>query len=158
MAEHGLHGDAGWRAVGPLLLDVKPWVVKMVAKALAVEPGDLEPCQAIGVVRGTALVAGVVYHEYRPEQGDCEISIAAITPRWATRETISLLLAYPFRQLRCRRLTARVRSDNERAMRFDLGIGFQVEGRLRSWYAPGVDCLMLGLMREDWERGKYGEA
>jgi RimJ/RimL family protein N-acetyltransferase len=128
----------------------------MVAQALEVEPGDLEPCQAIGVMRGNELAAGVVYHEYRPEQGDCEMSIAARTPRWASRAAIRTLLAYPFVQLDCRRVTARVRSDNERALRFDLGIGFQVEGRLKSWYAPGVDCVMLGLMRDDWKRGKYG--
>ena len=141
--------------VGALLLGADEWPVRMVARGLGLRVTDLMPCRAIGIIRSNTLVAGVVYHQFRPEQGDCELSVAATTPRWASREAIGLLLAYPFRQLECRRITARVRSDNERALRFDLGIGFAVEGRLRSWYAPGVDCIMLGMLREEWERGRY---
>lgn len=141
--------------VGPLLLNCDHWPLRLVADELALDIEDFMPCRAIGIVRRNSLVAGVVYHQYRPEQGDCELSVASRSKRWASREVLGALLAYPFRQLECRRISARVRADNRAALRFNLGLGWQVEGVIREWYAPGVDAVMLGMTREEWERGRY---
>ena len=55
------------------------------------------------------------------------------------------------------RLTALVRSDNERALRFDHGIGFVTEGRLRAYYADNVDAVVLGMLRSEFLAGPYGK-
>lgn len=155
MALDRLSTASSGQRVGPLLLNADEWPLRIVCKELDLHPQDLRPCRAIGVIRDNTLVAGVVYSGFRPEQQDCEMTIAALTPRWASRQAISMLLAYPFKQLECRRVTARVRGDNERALRFDLGVGFKVEGRMRSWYEPGVDAIVLGMLAEEWREGPY---
>lgn len=136
-------------------------VVEFVRQRLLDQFGSVsrfEQSQAIGVELRGELVAGVVYHDYRPPVGDIQLSVAASTPRWATRTIICELLAYPFEQLRCRRLTATVRGDNLRALRFDRGIGFTVEGRMRDYYGNGVDSIILGMLRDEWLTGRYGRS
>lgn len=113
------------------------------------------PYVGIGVVRGAQLVAGVLYHGYVPEFGTIEVSIAADTPRWISRQRVSLILGYPFRQLGCGRVTAAIMSSNSRSIRLCEGLGFKREGLLRRGFGRD-DAVVLGLLREEWERGRYG--
>lgn len=134
-------------------------VIAFVRKHLLDQLGsvsDFEKSQAIGVLMGGELVAGVVYHDYRAPVGDIQLSVAATSARWASRSVIRELLAYPFEQLQCRRLTATVRSDNLRALKFDIGIGFRVEGRMRDYYGRGIHQIILGMLRDEWQFGNYG--
>lgn len=62
---------------------------------------------------------------------DIEVSIAASSPRWATRQTIGTLLAYPFLQLKVQRVSAKVYKSNRVSRRFVEGIGFKHEGTHR---------------------------
>lgn len=113
------------------------------------------PFVGIGVLSGAQLVAGVLFHGYVPEFGVIEVSIAADTPRWISRQRVSLILGYPFRQLRCGRVGAAIMAANTRSVRLCEGLGFQREGLLRRGFG-GDDAVVLGLLREDWERGRYG--
>lgn len=113
------------------------------------------PYVGIGVVQGAQLVAGVLYHGYSPEFGSIDVSIAADTPRWISRQRVSLILGYPFRQLGCGRVTAAIMSSNSRSIRLCEGLGFKREGLLRRGFGRD-DAVVLGLLREEWERGRYG--
>jgi RimJ/RimL family protein N-acetyltransferase len=109
--------------------------------------------QAIGVADPDgALVAGCIYHNYIPAYAGLEISFAASSPRWAQRGVCRALLAYPFQQLGCRRVTTVIPSDNARAIRFNLGIGFVREGTLRHFYAPKRHAVVCGFLAADFAR------
>lgn len=54
-------------------------------------------CTAQGVVDGEKLVAAVIYHNWVPEHEIIELSAAAESPRFMTRDTINDILNYPFR-------------------------------------------------------------
>jgi RimJ/RimL family protein N-acetyltransferase len=105
---------------------------------------------AIGVHDGAALVAGAVYSGFT--EGNCEMSIAAVTPRWAQRGVIRALLHYPLVQCELRRVTAMVPHDAARTLRFLRGVGFKQEGTLRNWFSPRVHGAVMGFMRRDFER------
>lgn len=83
--------------------------------------------------------------------GNGELAMAADTPRWATRDTIRGFLAYPFGQLGLRRLTTITAASNERALRFNRGMGFQQEGTMRFGHGD-EDAIIMGLLREDAQR------
>ena len=63
----------------------------------------------------------MVFHNYDARAGDIEVVIAAESPRWASREVFHTAFAYPFLQLGCRRVTARVRPAPERRRRLGEG-------------------------------------
>ena len=85
-----------------------------------------------GILREGKLAAGVVFHNYDARAGDIEVVIAAESPRWASRVVFHTAFAYPFLQLGCRRVTARVPVSNTRARRLVEGAGFALEGLMRS--------------------------
>ena len=107
-------------------------------------------CFAIGVVDDTGIRAGVVFHAWTP--GNCEISMAADTPRWAQRGLIRAMLHYPFEQQACRRVTVVIPHDGARAIRFCAGLGFVREGVVRHLYAEKRHGVVMGLLRKDYHR------
>lgn len=118
-----------------------------------------EGAQAVGVVRKGELVGVVAYSNFLPPSdtwsGDVELSCAATTPRWFTRQVGEVLLGLPFRQFGVGRLTLRIARKNKRARRFVEGLGFKQEGVMRHALKRG-DIILYGLTRKDWEAGKYG--
>ena len=107
-------------------------------------------CRALGVVRGTELVAIAVYGNYR--HPNIEMSIWSATPRWATREAISALLRYPFLQLGVSRITATTDAMNPQARAFLCRIGFTLEGTHPAALPNGNTALTYGLLRADAAR------
>lgn len=120
--------------------------------------GGFGPCWAAGVVRGDALAAVVVYHDWQPDAGTVQVSVAAATPRWATRPVIAALLGAAFSGTLgapVRKVWSAMPSSNERAIRFNLGIGFTREAVLREHFAPKVHAVVSSMMEREWRR-KYG--
>lgn len=122
-----------------------------------------EGMRAVGVADGSEadskLLCVVVYHNYYPPMNvrgeewynTVEISIAAASPRWATRRSIINLLRVPFTTYKVRKVRLIVPSTNKRALRFAEGIGFTPEGTLRHEYAKGVHACVLGLLKSEFE-------
>lgn len=81
---------------------------------------------------------------------DVYIHIASDGSRtWLTREFLVACFAFPFIQLGLPRVTGLVPASNDAAMRFDLKLGFQVEGRCREAVPGGDDLMVLGMLRRE---------
>lgn len=113
------------------------------------EDRQFGPCSALGVVdKDRNLLGGVVFHSYRPQDGDIEMSAAFDHPRWAMPHTLRRLFQYPFVQLGCGRMTTITPRANKRARRFDEGLGFKLEGVIRK-AVMGQDACVYGMLRSE---------
>ena len=92
-------------------------------------------------------ILGVVVFS-RFTTGNCEVTVAARTPRFLTKRFLLASCAYPFIQMDCRRVTAIVAKGHEKSLSLAQQLGFRVEGTLRDWF-PSGDALILGLLRKD---------
>jgi len=122
---------------------LKAWVEQRVSEY---KSGPFTIC--VGVEREGKLIAVVCWDNFRDTS--IEVTIAADSPRWATRQTIQSLLAYPFMQLKCQRVTSFVRKGNKRARRLNDGLGFKLEGRLRDAGQNLETVLLYGITRKDY--------
>jgi [ribosomal protein S5]-alanine N-acetyltransferase len=74
----------------------------------------------------------------------------------ANRESKALILHFAFETLGLGRVGAYAHPDNVRSLRALEKIGFEREGVLRGWHVhrgERRDVVVLGLLREEWERG-----
>lgn len=109
--------------------------------------------RAIGAVKNGKIIAGVVYHNYRPPY-NIEMSIASISPKWATKRNLGHFFRYPFNQLGLPRVTAIVSAKAESVQKFLERLDFIKEGEMRNAHPDG-NAFIYGLLREDC---KYIEA
>lgn len=118
---------------------------------------DFGPCEAIAVMNGEYIIAGVVYHDYQPTCASIQLSMAAISPRWAKREIIAQLLAYPFNQLLVNRGWTATPIENIMALRVNSHIGFTREAVCNSMFGKGRHGVLMRLLEPDFNRlyGKY---
>lgn len=96
-------------------------------------------------------LAAVVYHNDEPDCRCLEISMAADTPRWATRGNIRACLHYPFRQLGYAVVVCRVPRKARRTKRFLSGIGFTICGTVPRGFGDD-DCSIYAMTREQAAR------
>lgn len=131
----------------------EPLLIQWCADRIAHVPGPdgwyLERAYPLGIVDSARnILAVMVTHSFDREHGNAQISMAASSPRWATRAVIAKLLSYPFEWLGCQRITTLIPASNERAIRFNEGIGFKREGLARRGFGS-EDCMILGLLKEE---------
>jgi hypothetical protein len=93
------------------------------------------------------LVCGVVYHDLDAAI-NIQMSIAADTPKWASKQSLKWFFQYPFEQLDLLRVTALTSSSNLNTQAMLERLGFKQEGVIRKGY--GIDdALVYGLLREE---------
>lgn len=131
--------------------EVAAWVASRVGH---VGTAGFGPCVAIGVVRDAEIVAGVVYHDYQimPDWRTMQLSMAASSPRWVSRETLQGLLAYPFGQAGVQKLWTATPHDNERALKFNRGVGFRQEAVLRRHFGPKRHAVICSMLAVEWAK------
>lgn len=108
-------------------------------------------CQAIGFADDEGkLQAGVVYHNWSPENGTIEISAASVNRHWLTKERLSVIFDYPF-AIGCRLVVARTGESNHRVRRIwrSLGSDEYIIPALRS---PTEAEIILTLSAAQWLR------
>jgi hypothetical protein len=132
------------------------------------------PCQAIGVASGPysddILLGVCVYHDYQPQAGTIQISFASISPRWATRDVISQLLAYPFEQLAVRKVWMAIPHPSQtevprsvtamrrlglRTLRFNVGIGLRIDGVLRHHFSRNRHAVIVSMMQSEYRKSAW---
>jgi RimJ/RimL family protein N-acetyltransferase len=115
--------------------------------------GDFGACKAIGVVddHGQA-IAGAVFHDYQPKYKTVQLSMAATSPRWATRGNIYWILRYPFEEIGINKVWTATSHLNERALRFNEGIGFKREAVLAHHFGHKQHAVICRMFRSDYAR------
>lgn len=125
--------------------DISKWVAERIPHVT-----DFGPCAALGVVTDR-LIAGIVFHDYQPECKTIQLSMAADSPTWASKEIIKELLSYPFNQLGVQKVWTATPHTNERAIKVNKKIGFKQEAVLARHFGDrhAVICRMF---KRDYER------
>lgn len=121
------------------------------------ERGFSGNARAIGIIEGTELIAGLVYHNYDPHAGIIEISGAALPGRqWLTRGTIKRMYQYPFLQCGCQMVVQANSADDERllAMLAAYDYTFIRIPRMLGRHRDGVLCC---LTYEDWCNNRFNK-
>lgn len=113
---------------------------------------DYGPCHTLGFARNGALVGAVIY--YNQHGYDMELGIHTTSPKWCSKRTLSWLFAYPFLQMGCNRVTAKVDASDEKVRNFVERLGFVYEGTSRRAIPTG-DSAVYGLLKEEC-RWLYG--
>ena len=113
---------------------------------------DFGPCEALGILRDEYIIAGVVYHDYQPNFGTIQLSMAAVSPMWARREIIAQLLQYPFEQLGCYKVWTATPLDGKMALRVNEKIGFKREAVLAHGFGKGRHCVLMRFLEPDYNR------
>lgn len=109
-----------------------------------------------GIFEDGALVGGVLYHNYHPNEQVIEMTAASLTKKWLTRPTIRAILNLPFKLLDCQMCVLRVSEKNTHMLRIAKAIGFSetIIPRLR-----GRDEAehIFTLTDDQWQSSKYYE-
>jgi RimJ/RimL family protein N-acetyltransferase len=140
------------KLIGSILIDADEYVSAWVLKRIRQPIMTLGDYTAMGVVRDKErLVAGVIFHNYRPVDGDVHVIVAADDARWCLPKTMRALFGYAFdeSQLDCVRMTSVIAKNNKRCRRLCEGMGFRLEGHHRRAIGRKHDAVVYGLMRTE---------
>lgn len=102
--------------------------------------------KTIGIERDGETVCVALYNLFT-EKSCCAHIVTDGSRRWATRQTLRALFAYPFEQCKLDRITLPIQSSNKLSTILAIKLGFQFEGRLANSYANGDDDVLLGMQR-----------
>ena len=120
---------------------------------------DWGNCTSIGVARNFEVLAVAVFNNYR--WPNIEISFVTSSRRWATPKAVRAIMAYPFIQLRCKRITSTTEASNQRARAFLCRLGFREEGYHADALTTG-DAVTYGLLACEAARwlgaGEFGKS
>jgi hypothetical protein len=120
---------------------IGPWVFKQIGK-----PWGPEGREAIGLVRGTEVLGGVVFEDYT---GVCiQAHIALSSARVPCRKLLSAAAGYAFNQMGVQKILGVVRSTNLPALKMDMRIGFKPEAVIKGVFEDG-DMVIMSMTRED---------
>jgi len=122
-------------------------------------PDEFKPCSTLGFVKDKRVVAGVIFNNFRPSCRDIQLTIAADSPGWMSRDSLRTIFEYVFIQLGCIRLTVSIAKKNKRARRLAEGLGFEYEGKLRKGFDGVEDCIIYGMLHSEcrWIGEKHGK-
>jgi len=141
-----------WAIAGPA---DRPHLAKWVADLIwPNKRRDFGKCQALAVIDGDTLIAGMIYHNWEPDAGVIEISGAGTDKRWLTRETLRVMFSIPFKEWDCQAVVMRVSDRDEALHRMLTAYGFQ---RYRIPRLRGRDEAenVFVLTDEAWRSNKF---
>lgn len=116
---------------------------------------DFRPCQCLAFMSKSKLAGVVVYFSYR--HPSIEVAFFCDDYRWAlNRGMVAEVLAYPFVQLKCNRITALVDKYNKRSRKMVQRLGFVEEGKLRKAAEKG-DVFIYGLLPNEYRLRNHGQ-
>ena len=124
-------------------------VVDFVYAAFNRKP--VPPYVGIGTEIDGEIVNGCVLNVWTGN--DAHVTIAGT--KW-TKGLLAVIHHYAYQSLGCIRLT--VITEQSSIVRYAERLGGEVEGLLRNQFGPGRDGVLVGILKEDWERrlGRMG--
>lgn len=140
-----------------VLLDRSDEVMRFVADRTGESRYD--DYATIGLERDGRIVAGVVYQGHGGPNVLMHFALDG-SRHLATPAFVCAVFTYPFKVLRCNRVTGLVRTDNHEAQRLDEHLGFVREGVMRAGASDGTDFILYGMLKAECRflSGKYVEA
>lgn len=123
---------------------VGEWVFSRTSEHSVWVPGT---GRAIGFEKNSELIAGVAYFLYNGV--NVWTAIAQVDHRWINRTTLWAIFAYPFTQLKVKRISALVDASNTRSRRFIEHLGFQHEATLVGASDRGGDQLVYRMFERE---------
>lgn len=119
-------------------------------------PPSLGDFVGFGIVDDDGYLRGVaLYHAYAPQYASIEITFALESPRYLSRKVIAGIMAYPFLQLNCQRVSAATPRRAKPARRFLKTFGFQLEGVGRRGFGPWGDAMAYSLLRGEYLASRW---
>lgn len=111
-------------------------------------------CRTLSVFEDDAFIGAVVFHNYEPMAQVIEISAAAESKRWLSRQVLDRIFTYGFEDCGCQMVVARVSEDNKRLHRIFHAYGFvsYVIPRLRG---RDEDERIFTLTDDAWKQSKF---
>lgn len=130
---------------------VAKWVAERIPHMYG---GDFGKCAALGILdrHKQNMIAGAVFHDYQPEAGTIQMSMAADNHMWATRDVLRDLLAYPFLQLGVFKVWTSTPQDNMMALRINERAGFKREAVLAHHYGKKRHAVICRLTKPQFTR------
>ena len=120
-------------------------VIEYVAN-LTNDFGDFGAAVGIGVEKNGELVGGVVFNEYNGP--NINMHCASTDKRWLSKEALRFFFAYPFEQVKVKRITALVGEKNDKSIKLIEGVGFRYETKLSDAHPTG-DLLVYVMNKKD---------
>lgn len=119
-------------------------------------PISLTPCTCMAVLLGQTILAVVAWNNWDPHSRTMEMNGAAVSRRWMTKRSINSMFSYPFNEVGCQMVIARVSERNKTTLKILKSLGFdQVTiPRLRGETEGEVICTMT---TESWSQSKFYE-
>lgn len=151
----GVVGDGELTQVGAVIYGADASVAKWVATFIPqFTPGP--DARALGVIKGRKLVAGVVYENFTGF--NITVSIAALPySRWADRQTLESLFAFPFIQLGCEAVTVTVAMTNLQSLNLSTKLGFEPQAFVKYAAPDGSPLVILQMYRDTCRWIDYGQ-
>lgn len=129
-----------------IVWEQKPEYLEFANKLLNVNFLSKDVTWLASVDDGDNILGVVVYSRF--SRKNCEMSVAAASPKFLNKRALKAFFGYPFYQLGCNRVTAVVETTNRHALEFDKRLGFRVEGLLQRWF-ENSDGIIMGLLKEE---------
>ena len=101
---------------------------------------------AIGLEKDGEIVAGVVMNDFNG--ANASVHVAGTGKHWLNRDFLFACFDWWFNQLKLKRITGYVSSDNEAALQFDKALGFKEEFVMKDAHPDG-DIIVMVMRRED---------
>jgi len=116
----------------------------------------LKNYKTIGVCdENNELIAGMIYHNFKPVAGTIELSFAAIPRRrWLTPEGMGIMGRYPFIDCGCQMVTTWTQPQYENILRIMAVMNFTFI-TIPRMFGRDKDGIFCTLTYEDWERNKF---
>ena len=104
--------------------------------------------QVISREENSELLAAVVYENYTGAGGSIEAHIGSFGPRWLNRDFLYIVFDYPFIQLDCKQAFVRVKSKNEKSLKWCRSLGFKDLLTIEDVF-PDDDMVLLRMKRDE---------
>lgn len=119
----------------------------------------LKPAAAIGIEKNGDLVGGVVFDCYTGSNVMMHVASNG-SKYWLNPAFMYFCFAHAFITLKCNVITGLVRADNQKALNFDINLGFKHTGRLPQACSDGTDILILTMLKAEcrYLKDKYRES
>lgn len=112
------------------------------------------PCTSLAVEHDGEIIAGVVYHNWCPEDRVIEMSAAAVDRRWLARPVLHRVFEYPFDDVGVYSVVARIDPEAKHIRRMWRTFG-AIEVELPHLRGPGKSELLLILTADAWKGSKF---